>query len=267
MQTTNLDSSVFTPLEAGQTIEVEIDAAELHDLSTSGTYDIESFGAIPYAEIGSTELTGDAVTFTSNKLSLAVDGAEASKVKRAIHSRKRTVLSSDCTGAKLTAVRSALSNCVSLANAAATAATSGSASKFQEYFKTTSSSTRSTVAARLRAVASDCGSTTSGRTSTHCVDTYQACSSNVLAYTVPSQNYIVYCNLFFSALPGVSSGCHSQDQATTVIHEETHAPGVYSPGTQDLGYGYAAATRLSANSALNNADQYALYANAIYVGC
>lgn len=46
-----------------------------------------------------------------------------------------------------------------------------------------------------------------------------------------------------------------------MLHEETHAPGVYSPGTDDLGYGYAAATRLSSSQALNNADSYALYAN------
>jgi hypothetical protein len=78
---------------------------------------------------------------------------------------------------------------------------------------------------------------------------------------VPSANFITYCPIFFSDLPALASSCHAQDQATTVLHEETHAPGVYSPGTQDLGYGYAAATRLSASQALNNADTYALYAN------
>jgi hypothetical protein len=78
---------------------------------------------------------------------------------------------------------------------------------------------------------------------------------------VPSANFITYCPIFFSALPALTSSCHAQDQATTVLHESTHAPGVYSPGTQDNGYGYAAATALSANAALNNADSYALYAN------
>lgn len=41
----------------------------------------------------------------------------------------------------------------------------------------------------------------------------------------------------------------------------THAPAVYSPGTQDNGYGYAAATALSSSQAVLNADSYALYAN------
>lgn len=45
------------------------------------------------------------------------------------------------------------------------------------------------------------------------------------------------------------------------------APGVYSPGTDDLGYGYANAQRLTSAQAVLNADTYALYANAIYLGC
>ncbi|KAI6898138.1 hypothetical protein KC318_g7755, partial [Hortaea werneckii] len=113
----------------------------------------------------------------------------------------------------------------------------------------------------------DCGSTTGGSTRTFCSDIYGGCSSNVLAYTLPAYNYIAYCPLFFNYLPALTGQCHAQDQATTVLHEETHAPGVYRPGTQDNGYGYSAATSLSASAALNNADSYALYANAIYVGC
>ena len=41
----------------------------------------------------------------------------------------------------------------------------------------------------------------------------------------------------------------------------THAPGTYSPGTVDNGYGYAAATALTSARAVANADSYALYAN------
>ena len=117
------------------------------------------------------------------------------------------------------------------------------------------------VAARLRAVASDCASTTGGKTRTYCTDIYGGCESNVLAYTLPSNNYIAYCPLFFNQLPALSGQCHAQDQATTVLHEETHAPAVYSPGTQDNGYGYSAASSLTAARALANADSYALYAN------
>jgi len=187
---------------------------------------------------------------------MAIDGAQAATVTKTI--AKRTVIGSSCTGTRLTAIRTALSNCQRLASAAATAAAAGT--KLDTYFKSTSTSTRNTVSARLRAVASDCGSSSSA-TSTNCNDPYGGCSSNVLAYTVPSQDFITYCPLFFNQLPGLSSTCHAQDQATTVLHEETHAPGVYSPGTDDLGYGFAAASRLSTSQALNNADSFALYAN------
>lgn len=39
------------------------------------------------------------------------------------------------------------------------------------------------------------------------------------------------------------------------------APAVYSPGTDDYGYGYANSVALSSSQAVLNADSYALYAN------
>jgi deuterolysin len=257
--TSGLSTDDFTPLAAGETKTVTVETASLHTLSDGGDFDVFAQGLLPYAEEGSTELVGN-FAYDSNKLTMAVDGALAATVAKAI--QKRTTIGSSCTGSKLSAVRTALSNCNRLATAASSAAKSGS--KLQEYFKSTSSSTSNTVSARLTAVARDCGSTSSTTTSTNCNDPYQGCSSNVLAYTVPSQNFITYCGIFFSELPALASTCHGQDQATTVLHEETHAPAVYSPGTDDLGYGYSAATRLSASQALLNADSYALYANGEY---
>lgn len=267
--TTELTEDAFTPIMAGQTIEMDIEAAELYDFTASDSYSITAIGSIPYAELNSTELTGAALSFSSNTLTMDVDSAKAATVVKAVDkfTSKRTDIQSDCTGSKLSALKTALSNCQTLANAAATAATSGSASKFSEYFKTTSSSTRSTVAARLSAVATDCGKTASGATDSYCSDIYGACSSNVLAYTLPSTNEIAYCNLFFSYLPALSGTCHAQDQATTVLHEETHAPAVYNPGTEDNGYGYSAATSLSSSAAVLNADSYALYANGMCHPC
>jgi deuterolysin len=63
----------------------------------------------------------------------------------------------------------------------------------------------------------------------------------------------------------LTNTCHNQDQATTVLHEETHAPDVYAPGTLDNAYGYDAAMDLSTDGAVNNADTYALYANGTYL--
>ncbi|KAF2475196.1 uncharacterized protein BDR25DRAFT_382046 [Lindgomyces ingoldianus] len=257
--TTGLSQDDFLTLAAGKTRELTVETAALHTLTDGGDFDVFAKGLLPYAEENSTDLVGN-FAYESNKLSMAIDGAIAATVAKAI--TKRTTVGSSCTGSKLSAVRTALSNCNKLATAASSAAKSGT--KLQTYFKSTSSSVSSEVSARLTAVASDCGGSGS-KTSTNCNDPYQGCSSNVLAYTVPSQNFITYCGIFFSELPALASTCHAQDQATTVLHEETHAPGVYSPGTDDLGYGYAAATRLSSSQALNNADSYALYANGTYL--
>ena len=78
---------------------------------------------------------------------------------------------------------------------------------------------------------------------------------------------MVNCPLYWSWLQPVQTACHAQDQANTVIHEFSHAPGVYAPGTDDLGYGYRAVMRLTREQALRNADTYTLFANAVFVGC
>ncbi|CZT52992.1 probable Neutral protease 2 homolog SNOG_10522 [Rhynchosporium secalis] len=269
MESTSLAPKYFKFLKAGEVFTTTINTAEVHDLQKSGTYSFSAEGAMRFAIGESTELSGEAVAFKSNTLKMPVDGAAAARIPRAIDTTidKRTVLQSGCSAAQSASTRNALSSCASLARAAATAATSGSAAKFSEYFKSTAASVRSTVAARLSAVAAQCGSTTSGVTKYYCTDVYGYCESNVLAYTIPTQNVVVNCPIYYSGLPALTGTCHRQDQATTTLHEMTHAPGVYSPGTLDNGYGYAAATALSSANAVANADSYALYANAIYVGC
>lgn len=261
--TTGLGAEDFVALKAGETKEVTVEAAALHSLNDGGDFEVFASGLIPYAEENSTELFGT-LPYDSEKLTITVDGAQAAQVTKAIDLQKRTAVGSSCTGTKLSTIRTALSNCNKLATSAASAASAGT--KLSTYFKSTTSSTKNTVSARLTAVARDCGSTSS-TTTTNCNDQYSGCSSNVLAYTVPSTSYITYCPIFFSDLPAISSTCHGQDQATTVLHEETHANSVYSPGTDDLGYGYSAASRLTTAQALNNADSFALYANAVYLNC
>ena len=266
--TTDLPADAFTPLKAGESIEVSIDMAAVHDLSNGGLFKVSTFGALPYSIGNGTELVAEnALVYASNELEITVDGAQAAKVPRAYPViEKRTELQSQtCNANQLRALTGALRYCNQLAGAAATAAQSGSSAKFQEFFKTTSSSTRGNVAARFRAIATECGSTTTGATTYYCQDVYRACSSGVLAYTLPSQDLVVSCPIFFNNLPLITRQCYvsvmrrtviapstdlvcqAQDQSTTVLHEFTHAPGVYAPGTEDNGYGYAASTALSAS--------------------
>lgn len=267
IQRTDLAPEVFHTLAAGETFETTFNAAEVHDLSSTN-YTFIAEGTIPVAPVGSTKIS-DTIFFKSNTLTIPVDGAAAQSMAKAIPASidRRTILQSGCSTTQKTQTTQALSYCAQLARAASTAASSGSATKFSEYFKTTAAATRSVVAARLSAVASQCSSLTSGSTTYYCTDIYNYCSSNVLAYTIPSTNEIVNCPLYYSALPTLSGTCHAQDRATTSLHEFTHAPATYSPGTADNGYGYSAAVALTSAKAVLNADSYALYANAIYVGC
>jgi deuterolysin len=116
--------------------------------------------------------------------------------------------SETCSASRLRSLTSALSYCRQLASVAASQAQSGSAQKFQEYFKTTSASVRGNVAARLRAIANECASTTGGATTYYCTDVYRACSQGVLAYTLPSENLVVSCPIFFNNLPVITRSCH-----------------------------------------------------------
>ncbi|KAB8231396.1 Deuterolysin metalloprotease family-domain-containing protein [Aspergillus alliaceus] len=264
VKTHNLSEDALTTLAPGATFEDEFDTASTCDLTKGGSVTISSSGIV--STVKNSSFNGH-IPFTSNKLTIDVDAAAAALVTKAVRLLNRRTMLTDCLGSRLPTMMTALSNTVSLANAAAEAATSGSASRFLEYFKTNSSEARSTVAARLSAVANEANSTSSGRTSYYCADLFGYCSPNVLAYTIPSYNIIANCDIYYTALSALTGSCHAQDQATTSLHEFTHAPGVYSPGTEDYAYGYEAATALNASQALLNADTYALFANAVYLNC
>ncbi|KAL4967143.1 Deuterolysin metalloprotease family-domain-containing protein [Aspergillus stella-maris] len=262
VKTTDLSDDALTSLAPGATLEDVFDIASTSDLSEGGSITLRSEGVVPL--VTENNVTGS-LPFTSNELTITVDGAEAAKVANVAVLDKRTRIAS-CSGSRSTALQTALRNTVSLANAAASAARSGG-SRFTTFFKSDSTSTRNTVAARFSAVASEASSTSSGSTTYYCTDAYGYCSSNVLAWTLPAYNIIANCELYYSYLPALTSSCYAQDQATTTLHEFTHAPGVYSPGTDDYAYGYSASVALSASQALLNADSYALFANAVNLGC
>jgi len=266
--TSNLDDSAFQPLDPGSSLTTTWDIAQVHDLSSGGPVSVAASGFIPYATGNSTVLSPKPLPFSSNTLTATIDGAAAALVRRQFHAlAERQAVQSDCTGTKLTATRTALSECQQLAAAASQAASSGDAAKMTEYFKSSSSQTCSTVAAVFGRVAAECGSGGSGVSKLYCSDVYRSCSSGVLAYTLPSQSYMVNCNLYYSALSSLSRTCHDQDQATTTLHETTHLSQI--AGTTDQGgcYGYSCVKSLSAAQNLKHADTYALFANAIYVGC
>lgn len=267
ISTKNVDNSALQHIPAGQSISVTFDIAKTYDLSSGGKFNIKSMGSLSYAHgNGDNKLIGT-IPYHSNAIDVNVDGSKAAAARASFSQKwKRTQVQSDCTGQKLSVTQTALRNCEQLASAAGQAAQSGSAGKMEEYFKSSDSSTRDTVVGVFNRVAQECGSETSGVSRYYCSDVGNDCGGNVLAYTVPSQSYMVYCDLYFNDLPEVTTQCHAQDQATTNIHECTHLTEIQ--GTDDLAYGYDAIQGLqSTNEELNNADTYAVFANAIYANC
>lgn len=82
-------------------------------------------------------------------------------------------------------------------------------------------------------------------------------------FMVPLQ--IAVCPYWFQ-FPATGNTCHIADQPYVIVHEATHLVAV--KGTDDVCYGYdGCVTDISTSQSLDNADSYALYANAIQVGC
>jgi deuterolysin len=260
ISTEGLDESAFETIGAGQTIEVTFDAAELHDLSSGGAIDMTTKGSLSYAQEGSVEITG-AIPFSSNTISAQVNGSAAAAARTSFQEKmRRAIVQSDCTGTRGTATRNAMTACRSLALAASSAAANGAAAKMTEYFKSSTSTTRSTVAAVFGRVATECGSTTSGVSTYYCSDVLGACFNGVLAYTSSSQRIMVNCPLYFGNLTPLSRICHAQDQATTTLHETTHLTQIKATNDYNA-YGYNAVRALTAAQNLNHADTYTLFAN------
>ena len=114
IKTEGLEDEHFTTIAAGQTIEVTVDMASVHDLSAGGIYRVSTYGAIPYAEVGSTTLVPghQALAYNSNELEIKVDGAIAAKVPRALASlSKRTTIQSGCSSTQLLDLTQALGSC------------------------------------------------------------------------------------------------------------------------------------------------------------
>jgi deuterolysin len=255
----NLSQNDFMPIAAQQTLEYDIDVADLYDLDV-GAYNVSVEEYLPYANEGSTDLTGRSFPLSSDPLSLIIDSKNPTQRTEL---KTRNTLQSDCSPSQSTAVSNANKACARMATSAAEAAASGSASTFQEFFKDTSSATRSHVAAQFRKVAAECSSTPGGTGTSFCTDQKRECGGGLLAYTYwqdqGNDNHFgttYYCPIYFETLVASDAGCNDQSQASNTLHETTHAV----LGTRDIAYGPGNVRRLEAGQALMNADSYTYYA-------
>ncbi|DAA79573.1 TPA_exp: Deuterolysin [Trichophyton benhamiae CBS 112371] len=264
----DLTEDLFTRLAPKDSVEHLFDIATVHDLKWDGKYTLTARGAIPVAEDGGTDII-DHVYYESNALEMDIDARKAAMVPRAFDDYfskgldKRRPLDI-CNPMKEKALRAALQDAQKVATEAAAAAQNNTEKVF-EFFRARDPGTRKEVSKRLASI-SGVATMDGGSVTWFCSDGPRRCSPRIIAYTFPARNEVHPCSLFWQ-LPHRTNECHRQDRIGTVIHEGAHNPNAVTPHCKDHGYGYNRATALSHQRAMGNADNYALFANAITLRC
>lgn len=198
--------------------------------------------------------------YESNLLEMTISDNDIGLVPRAVPLLDARDTPSGCSEAEGMQYVQALGQLIGVATLAAQEARFGSAARFDQFFHSMDDSTRSTVAARFDAVVRESQLPSTGATTYYCNDPFGYCDPDTLSYSIPSQNAIGNCPLYYTLSP-LSRVCGYQDQTTTSLHELTHLPSVFTPTTQDFAFGVAASSQLSPDQAILNADTYAFYAN------
>ncbi|ESZ97811.1 putative Neutral protease 2 like protein [Sclerotinia borealis F-4128] len=260
---TGLNASMFQVIQAGETVTASVNAAKTYNLEGLETVDITAIqgfryvtGEVAPASIGETTLCGDitsnTVTITPDQSKVSSDLISRSEPASMSRIQKRAVTYSSCSTAQTSSLKTTVSDAITLATNAYTAAGSA-ADYFTTWFKSTSEETL------VRSIYTDVKNVQTKSPKISCTDTYGDCSDgSALLYTVPTANVIVPCpNNGYWGFPEYSSTCadFDYDRAGSLLHEMTH---LY--GTEDWAYGPAAAKGLSAANAANNADTYEMYA-------
>ncbi|KAK1479566.1 deuterolysin metalloprotease [Colletotrichum cuscutae] len=267
---TGLDAKLFQKIAAGETITVPVNAAKSYKLDGIADAKVTAIQGFRYA-------VGDSIPsafkdlascadVTSGEVEVTVDQTTAAadhisrKREEPFNSRiqKRAITYSSCTTAQTTSLKTSVTDAISMAKAASTAAGTSSY-YYTTWFKSTS------VASKVQTIYNDVAGVQTTSPKISCTDTYSDCTDgSALLYTVPSDNVIVPCpNNGFWGFPELASQCSGDDydRAGSMLHEMTH---LY--GTTDYAYGPTAAQALSATKAAANADTYEMYAESVRLG-
>jgi deuterolysin len=256
-----VDDSAFATIPAGQTVTVEHDVASLYDFAAvgAGTYTFEPVTTFQMQGVEESVAAHKAsfakVTTSTNKVEVQIAG-DLAKRELTLDKRARDI----CTdSSKKSFIDSSYTEGKALASGAVSYISShGSDTLYKAYFGATATSRVSSV---LSAVANE---NSSSRTLS-CTDTYGACSSGVIAYTVIATTNVYFCSIFFnekanSALCSGTTVASRNIRGGTTLHELTHA----TSGTDDVTYGCSADQALSDSQSVINADNYNCFTTQVY---
>ncbi|CAJ2511881.1 Uu.00g075060.m01.CDS01 [Anthostomella pinea] len=262
-----LTADLFQTLQPGETVTASVNAAKTYDLEGVDSAQVTAIQGFRY--VVGTEAPTKVSDLTScddvmsKEATIVPDQSTAASdaiVKREdqFNSRikKRAITYSGCTTSEESTLKTSFSDAVSMSTKAKTAAAS-SADYYTTWFKSTS------VASTVEKIYGDVAGVQTTAPTVSCTDTSNDCSSDVIAYTLPSANRIVPCDAFWDLDIQLATQCSGDDYdwAGSMLHESTHLF-----GTDDYAYGPTAAQALSAAKASENADTYEMYAESVRLG-
>ncbi|KAL4903122.1 Deuterolysin metalloprotease family-domain-containing protein [Aspergillus multicolor] len=256
----HLNGEAFVYLSPNQTVDSTFDVASMYNLSPGEEYTATAKGALEYTST-TNNATFQNYHYASNDITFTVP---------VNHNTLKARTTVECSNSDYnTKIHAAIERGAKMATAGAADARKGASDNFQKFFFTSDQDALDEVAGRLEAIAAE--TTSTGSSYYYCEPRDQQdteyCSGNVAAFTVVQDNTIVNCDSYYDILDS-SNSCSYLDQGGVVVHEYSHASQVYSPGTEDIVYGYEQVQALQdTEKALNNADSYAYYAAAIYLQC
>ncbi|KAJ7604306.1 Metalloprotease [Mycena polygramma] len=256
------DESAYTTLPAGATVTVVHDVSALYDFASVGT------GAFDFAPVTTFQrASGEKIAARATAALTTVEAlAPATPLTITVtsdvanHALTRRARDICTTASRKAFIDASYTEAKTLASTAASYVSSHGAADtlYRAYWGATATSRVNSV---LNAVASE--SSTSRTLS--CVDSFGACSSGVIAYTVTSTTNIYFCSIFFNEVPSTSL-CSGTSVASrnvrggTTLHEMTHAVA----GTDDITYGCSADQALSDANAIQNADNFNCFTTQVY---
>ncbi|KAL4760975.1 Deuterolysin metalloprotease family-domain-containing protein [Aspergillus foveolatus] len=250
---THLNAAAFVQLSPNQTIDLVFDIASMYTLTAGQNYTAVANGVLEYTAMADTE-TFFSYSYKSNNISFTAPSS---------HNNLKARTKVECSNSDYnTKIHNAIERAAKMATAGGADAWNAASDNFQKFFFTTDQDALNEVAERLEAIATE--TTTTGSSYYYCEPRDQSdshyCDGNVAAFTVVQDNTVVTCDLYYNTLE-TSNSCSYLDQGGIVLHGYTHSSQIYSPGTEDVVYGYENVQSLQVTEkALNNADSYAYYA-------
>ncbi|KAJ7486786.1 Metalloprotease [Mycena latifolia] len=253
------DDSAYTTIAAGETVTVVHDVSALFDFASVGTGSfsfepVTTFQTAPTAQKISARSELTTIEATASPITIAITGDVAN------HELVRRATDICTTASRKSFIDASYTEAKALARGGSSYVTSHGASDtlYQAYWGALATSRITSV---LNAVANEASSS---RTLS-CVDSFGACSSGVIAYTVIATTNIYFCSIFFNEVASTSL-CSGTTVASrnirggTTLHELTHAVA----DTDDVIYGCASDQALSDANAVRNADNYNCFTTQVY---